>query len=241
MATTALVFASYFEAPNLSELLGELTGELDASTVVVIADDSGPDYRAELENVCRTALKGSKASLAFNYADIKSGRGGAIRRSFADLYAQYPDLNWFVEADSDGSHRAPDILTVLRGAGTADLLIGSRYIRSSKIIGWPLSRRALSRVLNWTIPKLLRVRAHDLTNGLRGYTRRAVEVIITEPPRNAGFIYLSEVAELLARRDMNIVETPITFNNRIHGTSTVGWAELTASLRGLTQLLLSRR
>ena len=56
-----------------------------------------------------------------------------------------------------------------------DLLIGSRYLKGSKIINWPLSRRVLSKLSNILARTLLGVPINDYTNGFRFYSKRAVK------------------------------------------------------------------
>lgn len=241
MPKVVLVFAAYNETPNLREILAELSPKLSAETLVIIADDSGPTTRAELEQVCREAMVEGSATINFSYSDTKAGRGAAVRRSFNSVRDQFPEVEWFVEADSDGSHRPEDILEVLSRSEMADLVIGSRYVQGSQIIGWPVSRRALSKVLNTFIPIFLRVDAKDLTNGLRGYSTRAVDVILSKTPQNSGFIYLSEVAQEISKSGLTIDEVPIIFNNRVHGSSTVGWSELSSSLWGVLKLVSPKK
>lgn len=238
---SAIVFASYREAENLEIILNELNGQLDEGTLVVIADDSGEEFREVLEETCNRAHKGSTAGLEFNYALDKAGRGAAIRRSFVDIHSRFPDVVRFVESDSDGSHRPADIVMVLNSESKADLLIGSRYLPDSQIIGWSLTRRMLSKTLNTFIPRILSVKAKDLTNGLRRYSPAAIEIIETTEAQNSGFIYLSEVAKKISDAGLTIQEIPIQFEERVHGSSTVGFKELTDSLTGLFALIFKRK
>jgi len=48
-----------------------------------------------------------------------------------------------------------------------DLLIASRYLKKSKIINWPLSRRVLSKLSSLSASFLLNVPISDYTNGFR--------------------------------------------------------------------------
>lgn len=232
-----IVFASYNEAENLQNILTSLNGELGGDTLVVIADDSGEEYRSKLEEYCIAAFEGASAKLEFNYSNQKSGRGAAIRRTFIDVRSRFPGITKFIEADSDGSHRPQDIMNLLNSTSKADLLIGSRYINGSKIVGWSFTRRLLSKTLNTFIPKILRVKAKDLTNGLRRYSPAAIAVICSKKPNNSGFIYLSEVAKKISDSGLSIEEIPIQFEERLYGSSTVGLKELTTSLSGLLALI----
>lgn len=236
----AIVFASYREAENLDILLTVLKDQLDEHTLIVIADDSGEDFRPQLEETCNKAFMGSKAGLEYNYAIEKAGRGAAIRRSFIDIHSRFPELQRFVESDSDGSHSPADIVKVLNSDSNADLLIGSRYLHESQIIGWSLTRRMLSKTLNTFIPRILSVKAKDLTNGLRRYSPAAIEIIEVTEAQNSGFIYLSEVAKKISDAGLSIQEVPIQFEERVHGSSSVGFKELSDSLTGLFALIFKR-
>ena len=235
-----LVFASYREADNLRNILRSLSKHLGSTTLVVVADDTGEDYRRQLEDFCHSAMADSMASVVFNYSDTKSGRGAAVRRAFEWAFNAYPDARYFMEMDSDGSHSAQDIVSLMRSQSQADLLIGSRYLTDSRIVGWPVQRRVFSKLLNLVIPALLGVRAKDLTNGLRRYSRDSVEIILRHPPQNSGFIYLSEVAMLVTFNGLSIEEIPITFTDRDLGESTVTSSEIKASLQGILSLISKR-
>jgi dolichol-phosphate mannosyltransferase len=237
---SVIAFASYREAENLHILLSELAQSLNEQDLVVIADDSGVDYRLKLEASCQDALKDSSARLCFSYADAKSGRGAAIRRVFNFVFDNSDVAAIFLEADSDGSHRPDDILKVLNWTSKSNVVIGSRYSKGSRITGWPIGRRVFSKVLNFAIPKILNVSSTDLTNGLRRYDREAIAILLSQPQVNSGFIYLSEVAYLLSQRKLSIQDLPIHFENRLHGESTVGITEILNSLRGLWGLVLLR-
>jgi dolichol-phosphate mannosyltransferase len=232
-----LVFASYLEAENLELLISCLNPFLTANDLIVVADDSGPNYRALLEDSCTRAIQGSNGRLCFSYSDAKTGRGAAVRKAFEHAQKNGSRISKFLEADSDGSHRPDDIIKILRYPDGADLLIGSRYSRGSKISGWPLTRRIFSKILNLSIPTILGVNSSDLTNGLRRYNQKAIQVMLSQDAKNKGFIYLSETAYLIAQADLVVDDLPIHFENRLFGESTVGLSEIVNSLSGLIRLV----
>jgi hypothetical protein len=95
--------------------------------------------------------------------------------------------------------------------------------------------------LNLIIPKLLHVPCKDITNGLRRYSNRAVKILLESTPKNNGFIYLSEQAQLISKAKLTIAETPIIFENRIAGESTVGAKEILNSFIGIIKLIIPRK
>lgn len=233
----ALVFASYKELETLPILLKELSTYINSQHVIIVSDDSPKEMRIELVEKCIDALAPKESKIDFSFGTSKTGRGAAILRGFKFASEKYGPFDSFIEADSDGSHTASDIHKLIMNKSEADLVIGSRYLPESKIIGWPISRKLFSKMLNSIIPYLLNIKCTDITNGLRRYSTRAVEAFYEEEPKNTGFVYLSEQALIVKNKKLTITEVPITFINRTIGESTVGLKEVLISLRGILSLI----
>jgi dolichol-phosphate mannosyltransferase len=239
--SVVLIIPSYNETLALPGLLCELKEGLTEHDAVIIMDDSPPIIFEEIKQKCLRATQGSKFVLMFDNSGSKSGRGAAVRRGMEVALTQFPIVEKILECDADGSHRSVDILKLKNSESTSDLLVGSRYLSTSKIVGWPLGRRIFSWFLNQSIPKLTRVNLHDITNGLRRYSKNAVTKVLSEKQKNKGFIYLSEQAILISRAGMVLSEEPIIFIDRTLGKSTVTWREISGSLYGIFRLVLSNR
>jgi dolichol-phosphate mannosyltransferase len=240
IANCAIVIPSFNEFLALPHLLEQLSPDLDETDVVIICDDTEVSKKHLIIEASREALKNSKASLVFSMAERKSGRGGAVRRGMELAIKEYSNLEIIIECDADGSHRPIDIMKLKKYSRHADLLIGSRYLPESRIIGWPISRRLFSWILNVIIPRVLKIPLTDITNGLRRYSLNAVNAILFAPAQNAGFIYLSEQAILISKSKLVIEEIPTNFINRTEGKSTVSWKEIIGSLLGVFKLLVRR-
>lgn len=239
--TSVIIIPSYNETLALPELLAEISSSLTPKDAVIIMDDSSFEISKIIEDKCKKSIEGSSFNFHFDNSGSKSGRGAAIRRGMIRALKDFPEAMFIVECDADGSHRTHDILKIKNSESNSDLLIGSRYLPSSKIIGWPISRRIFSWVLNNSIPKVTSVDVHDITNGLRRYSREAVGQVLSNPQINTGFVYLSEQAVVLTKRGMKISEEPIIFIDRTLGTSTVTWREITNSLLGIVKLIITKR
>jgi dolichol-phosphate mannosyltransferase len=238
---SAIVIASYNELEALPVLISKISPSLNQYQTIIIADDSPIEIRNDLIARCNQEFKSSTSKLDFSFASSKNGRGAAIYRGIKFAQETYGDFDNYIECDSDGSHRAEDIIRILNAENDVDLLIGSRYLPESKIIGWPISRTVFSKMLNLIIPKLLHVPCKDITNGLRRYSSRAVKILLESTPKNSGFIYLSEQAQLISKAKLTIAETPIIFENRIAGESTVGAKEILNSFIGVIKLIIPRK
>ena len=237
--STVIIIPSYNEILALPELLRELKSGLTHQDAVIVMDDSPKEISKNIERKCLEAIKNSEVVFRFDNSGLKSGRGAAVRRGMDIALSEFPKLERILECDADGSHRPEDILKIKNSLSRADLLVGSRYLKSSKIVGWPLSRRVFSWFLNKSIPRLTGVNLKDITNGLRRYSKTAVDKILSEVQVNKGFIYLSEQAILISRASMVISEEPIIFVDRTLGKSTVTWREISNSFLGIFRLVLA--
>lgn len=235
----ALVIPSYGEDLALPTLLESLAGSMSKEDLIIVADDSKPEIRARLVIGCELAMSRSAGSLMFSFAEFKSGRGSAVRRGMKVARDEFPNLEFVIECDADGSHQPHDILRIRDSFVECDLLIGSRYLRNSKIEGWPTTRRVFSKLLNISIPLFLNLDVKDITNGLRKYSIKAVDLVLSREANSSGFIYLSEQALLISRSGLEIREIPIVFIDRELGKSTVTLREIVSSLFGVIKLVSS--
>ncbi len=123
-----------------------------------------------------------------------------------------------------------------------DLLIGSRYLKRSKIINWSLSRRIFSYLANFLARNLLQIPITDFTNGFRIYSRRSAKKIINNCGKiGDGFIILSEILVVLHLNKFKINEIHSKFVNRIRGESSVDFKLILQSFVGLIKIYLKKR
>lgn len=237
----AIIIPSYNEGLALPELLSRIVGDLQASDAILIMDDSAQEIARDIDSKCASLFADYDCNYFFFNHGVKSGRGAAIRRGMKISRDLFPNLEFVMECDADGSHQPKDILRVKNSDSSMDLVIGSRYLPNSSIFGWPLGRRIFSFALNKTIPKLFGINISDITNGLRRYSITAVDAILSQTQKNHGFIYLSEQAIIVNSSKLRINEFPIDFIDRTVGESTVSWREVTSSIKGIIGLLAKFR
>jgi dolichol-phosphate mannosyltransferase len=203
---------------------------------VIVIDDSTLPIFLETKLRCQLIFEVSEAQFLIMNNPKKGGRGAAVLTGMNLANSTFPNLKSLIESDADGSHSAEDILRIKNNSSSADLLIGSRYLKESSIIGWPFSRRIFSKLLNLMVPRLMRVPTSDITNGLRKYSKAALSLLISHKQMNTGFIYLSEQAIIIHRNRLIIKEVPITFVNRTIGKSSVTWKEVVSAQLGILKL-----
>lgn len=228
--SAAIIIPAYEEKEALPLLVEELASSDLRTAHLVIVDDSPPEIAARTHSLCKSAFKESESHFHFLTRGVKSGRGSATRYGLDYALKLHPRLEFFLEMDADGSHQIKDASKLLHSAFGNQVAIGSRYLPKSQILGWPVYRRYLSKILNWFIPRLLNLKVTDITNGLRLYPRHAAELLAATKQETVGFIYLSEQLLILKKAGFEVTELPTTFINRTLGKSSVSLRSLFQSL-----------
>ncbi len=208
-----MVLPTYQEAENVAEVLRRLRAAVPGADLLVV-DDASPDGTADLAKAAGHEL----GRVEVLVRPGKSGLGSAYRQGFALGLARGYDV--LVEMDSDLSHD-PAALPALVAAveGGADLAIGSRYVPGGAIPNWPFHRRALSRLGNAYVVRMLRLGVADSTSGFRAYAARALAGIDLEEVRADGYGFQVEMAYRIVRWGGTVTERPIEFRDRQRGTS----------------------
>jgi len=237
-----IVLPAYCETQSIADLLLELDVAVPSNWHFLVVDDSPTESTTNYVNRTFSSLSRESSNLHILRNLTKSGRGAAVQRGF-QYAANYiaGTLDFFIEMDSDGSHTAASVNKMISAPKANDFVIGSRYLNSSSISGWPLFRRFFSKSLNFFLRKTFKVPIFDWTNGLRRYSMRAVQIQLEHEFKNDGFICLSEQIMLLLKNGISPIEIPITFVNRTHGSGSVTTHELYKSLRGILGLWMKSK
>jgi len=236
MKSIGIVIPAYNENENIIRLLKNIRKNLNC--LIIIVDDS------ENLNTKKIIAKYKFKNIKYFNRGKKSGRGSAVLFGFKKLIKINRNINCFIEMDADMSHSPSELKRNISFfyKNSIDLLIGSRYLKTSKIINWPLSRRILSKFSNVLARFLLGVPINDYTNGYRFYSKPATKTIITKCNKTGGgFIILSEIILVLWKNHFKISEIKSIFRNRIRGESSVNLKLIAESLFGLFKLYLIKK
>ena len=227
---TAIIIPTYNEKDNIRKLIQTIFGISNDMTIIVV-DDNSPDKTGEIAD----ALTKKYKNLKIIHRTKKNGRGGACIEGFKRALDE--GFEYIFEMDADFSHDPIDIprlLTkVLEGN---DMVIGSRYLKGSKILNWGLKRTIFSKFANIYARVILGIPIHDYTNGYRCYTRKTLEAIDFDRIEASGYIVLSEMSYQLHKKHFKISEIPITFVNRKRGISNLSIHEITSAFTSVIKL-----
>ncbi|HTN81865.1 MAG TPA: polyprenol monophosphomannose synthase [Acidimicrobiales bacterium] len=208
-----VVLPTYNEALNIEEVLGKVRAAVPDAQILVV-DDGSPDGTADLAEELGREL----GNVSVLRRPAKAGLGSAYRAGFREGIARGLDV--MIEMDSDLSHD-PAALPALLAAidDGADLVIGSRYVPGGTIPNWRLHRRLLSRWGNRYAGFVLALPVRDATAGYRAYRAEALSKIDLDAVKADGYGFQIEMAYAVRRNGGRIVEVPISFKDRVRGTS----------------------
>jgi dolichol-phosphate mannosyltransferase len=215
---TLVLLPTYNEAGNISEVLRKLRQAVPLADLLVI-DDGSPDGTADIAEAEGRAL----GQIEVLRRPGKSGLGSAYRRGFEIALERGYDAA--VQMDSDLSHDPAALPSLLAAAEAgADLVIGSRYVPGGRIENWKLRRRVLSRGGNLYATVLLGIGVKDATTGYRVYRASTLRALDFSLIQADGFGFLIQLAYRVRQLGLRIVEVPITFTDRVSGTSKMSGA-----------------
>ena len=227
----SIIIPAYNENKNILKLIQNILS-LNINLKIIVVDDSRSKNK-KLEKLNR------KNKIHYLFRGKKLGRGSAVIDGLK--FAKKKKFNTFIEMDADFSHDPIEIKRNLEFffKNKCDLLISSRYLKSSRIINWPISRHILSYLANKLIKICLNIPIVDFTNGFRIYSLRSVNKVINECGKiGDGFIILSEILLKIHLSNYKISEIDTIFKNRIRGESSVNFYLILQSLFGLFKLIM---
>ena len=230
-----IVIPAFNEENNIERLVKKIKGKFRDSLIIIV-DDSRHKKTWKL-------IKKKKLKVNYAFRGKKLGRGSAVIFGLKKLMKN-KKIKIFVEMDADFSHNPAELprnINFFR-KNSLDLLIGSRYLKKSKIINWSLKRRVFSILANYLARSLLKIPIYDFTNGYRIYSKRAVKKIIKNCGKiDSGFIVLSEILLELHINNFKIREIESIFVDRKRGESSISLKLILVSLYGLIKLYFNSR
>ncbi|WP_420453723.1 polyprenol monophosphomannose synthase [Ilumatobacter sp.] len=210
---TLVVVPTHNEADNIAELLDRLA-RTEADVDVLVVDDASGDGTPDAV-LARVA---DDPRLRLVQRADKRGLGDAYLHAFS--IALHDGYDAVVQIDADLSH-APEVLPTMLDltARGIDVVMGSRYVPGGAVVGWPRRRTWLSRWGNRYAAIALGLALNDATAGYRVYRSDALRRIDLGSVRAEGYVFQVEMTYRAVLAGCSVVEVPITFRDRVAGSS----------------------
>jgi glycosyltransferase involved in cell wall biosynthesis len=165
---------------------------------VVVCDDGSTDHTAKIaECLGADVVKHEK----------NGGYGASIKSLFLRAHELGADV--FVTLDADGQHEPSEIPIVIKPIveGTADVVIGSRFINNNGTAEMPLYRQLGAKLITKMVNGSAKNGVTDSQSGFRAYSHQAIEHLsFFEDGMGASV----EILLNASKTDLRIVEVPST-------------------------------
>ena len=205
---------TYDERANLERMLRTLNEVLRGGDRVLVIDDNSPDGTGQLADELARELP----FVSVLHRPRKEGLGPAYLAGFRRALEDGAEL--VLEMDCDFSHDPKDVPRLIAAAEDgADVVLGSRYVAGGRVGNWGLTRRAISRGGSLYTALFLHMGVKDPTGGFKCFRRRVLETIDPETITAKGYAFQIETTYRARRAGFKVVEIPITFDDRVSGTS----------------------
>jgi len=165
---------------------------------VVVCDDGSVDLTGAIaEGLGAVVLRHER----------NRGKGAALNSSFRHVRGLKPDV--VVMLDADGQHSPDEIPQLVKPIldGEADMVVGSRYVKDSKMDA-PLYRRLGLKVINALSGRSGNHSVGDTQSGFRAFSVKALDCMLES--ESEGYGVESEQLVLSQRHGLRVVEVPVT-------------------------------
>ncbi|HET7304764.1 MAG TPA: polyprenol monophosphomannose synthase [Segeticoccus sp.] len=234
LGRVAVLVPTYNERQNLPRILQRLRAAVPTVDVVVI-DDGSPDGTGALAD----DLAARDDRLHVLHRAAKEGLGAAYLEGFRWVLDHGYEV--VVEMDADGSHQPEQLPPLLRGLESADVVLGSRWVRGGSVVNWPLGRELLSRGANVYVRLLLGMPVGDATGGFRAYRASALRAMDLHDVASQGYCFQVDLVWRAVSRGLTVLEVPIQFVERELGESKMSRDVVQESLLRVTAWGVRRR
>lgn len=232
MSDSLVIIPTYNEKENIVRMIDTVFA-LPHPFHLLVVDDGSPDGTAALVKEKQSQYPDRLFILE---RSGKLGLGTAYLTGFRWGLERSYDL--FFEMDADFSHNPQD-LTRLHAActkGGADMAVGSRYVPGGKLENWPWDRVMLSYGASLYVRIITLMPVKDPTAGFVCYTRPVLEALDFDKIRFVGYAFQIEMKFATRQMGFKIAEIPITFTDRIEGSSKMSKGIVQEAVFGVLQM-----
>lgn len=212
----SIVIPSINERENLEKLIPKIEEILEAGGIsgeIIVVDDMSDDGTQDFVK----RMEARYDNVALLERTVRNGLGYALLDG-ARMAAS--ELVLFMDADL--SHDPGEIPVFLEQLRDFDVVIGSRYLRRTRI-DRGIFRRWASGGYNFFVKRLLGVKVMDITSGYRGFHAGKIEKLnLTSPgPEIHAELVLRSILE-----GYRVTEIPVRYVDREHGRTKLNYFKI---------------
>jgi len=232
MSDSLVVIPTYNEKENIEKIIRKVFS-LSKDFHILIVDDCSPDGTASIVKRLQTEFTDQ---LFIEERSGKLGLGTAYIHAFHWGLAR--DYEFVFEMDADFSHNPEDLVNLYNHAieTSADLVIGSRYVKGVNVVNWPIGRVLMSYYASVYVRLITSMPIHDSTAGFVCFRRKVLETIGIDQISFKGYAFQIEMKFKTWKHGFKIQEFPIIFTDRREGNSKMSGGIFKEALFGVIQM-----
>jgi len=208
----SVVIPAHNEEGSIAAIVQSLIVTLDAEGIdheVVAINDNSAD---QTESILRD-LQENYATLRYMNNETPNGFGLAVRKALDHFTGDAVAI-----VMGDGSDSPQDVVRCFYKLQEGyECVFGSRFIKGSRITGYPLHKLLLNRLANFFVRILFGLSYNDVTNAFKCYRREVIEG--SQPLISKHFNLTVELPLKAIVRGYSYAIVPISWTNRKSGVS----------------------
>lgn len=231
VSDSLVIIPTYNEKENIERMVRKVFS-LSHPFHLLIIDDGSPDGTAV---IVKNLMQEFPGKLFIEERKGKLGLGTAYIHGFK--WALQRSYEYIFEMDCDFSHNPNDLIRLREACvNGADVAIGSRYVKDGKIENWPKGRVLMSYYASVYVRMVLWVPIYDTTAGFKCYKRKVLEQIDFDEIKFVGYAFQIEMKYTAYKLGFKLVEVPITFTDRVEGSSKMSKGIFKEAFWGVLQM-----
>jgi dolichol-phosphate mannosyltransferase len=215
----SILIPAHNEAGSIGETVTALASTLTAERIpheILVIDDASSDGTAAIVDHVSTR----NPSVRCVRSHLPPGFGHAVRAGLEHYTGDAVAI--FMADSSDSPADAVRYYGVLMEG--FDCAFGSRFIKGGRVIGYPVGKLIVNRVVNLAIRVMFRHGYNDTTNAFKAYRREVIDSI--GPLLSNHFNLTVEMPLKAVTRGHSFQIVPITWTNRRQGVSKLRLQEM---------------
>ncbi len=226
-----VVIPTFNEKENIENIIAAVMG-MQLSYHVLVIDDGSPDGTAA---IVKSLMPKYNGQLFLEERSGKLGLGTAYIYGFK--WAISKGYQFIFEMDADFSHNPNDLERLyLACKASADVAVGSRYVKGGAVANWPLDRIILSKGASFYTRIITWMPVRDPTAGFVCYKKEVLEAINLDGIVFVGYAFQIEMKFAAWKLGFKIAEVPITFIDREFGASKMNKGIIKEGVLGVLKL-----
>lgn len=212
----SLVLSAHNEEGNIEKLTKQILKLCDKDIFeVIIVDDRSTDNTGKIVDVLAKKYKKIKVihRKITPYNKDRVQLGLAIRAGYKAAKGDQ-----IMSIDSDFAMAPTDVKRVIERfkKGDCDMVIGSRFVKQSKLIKYPFDKWLANRIFHFVFRFILGIKTNDLSNNFKIMKKEIAKKIDW---KSEGFSILAEIGIMVAVMNYKICEVPVIWKQRSFGKS----------------------